>query len=762
MAIKAGELVLGVRADTEQAKRDVQAFEKQVNASSGSIGSELASLGKKFAGMMGIALGAKALVDFGKSCIDLGSDLAEVQNVVDVVFPHMNETVNEWAMNASHQFGLSETMAKRYIGTFGSMAEAFGFTEAEALSMSETLTGLAGDVASFYNISQDEAYTKLKSVFSGETETLKELGIVMTQSALDQYALANGIGRTTASMSEAEKVALRYKFVQEQLTNASGDFANTSGSWANQVRLLSLQFQSLKASIGQGLIQVLTPVVQALNTLMAKLVQAARAFSAFLSVFGLKQQNPIGVTAQKTKQLSSGLGDVGNNANNATKGLKKANKEAKKLQRTIAGFDQINKLQKADTGSTAGNSGSSGAGGSGVGGLDIPSAEKINPISDAVDKFRKKWNKFLKNNPQLVKAFRSLKSALNELFGVFKSAGKWVWNNILKPLGKWLVTKLAPVVIKALAMAVRAVSKALKLIAPVLKAVWKIMKPMFKALGDVLVIQVGNLGKAFESLGDKFQDMAPNVKEVWENIGNKWSAVTEKMSDINVAVYADVVTTASELKDKIGKVLSGAGNIIKKIILESSTTAGGIKKKIKTVLSDAGKITKNIIIGIATTAKGLGDKVTKIIGKVKKKTLSIGLKFSAAASDLKSWVNANVISKINAKFSKIPILKNHLIPKLAQGGYVKANTPQLAMIGDNRHQGEFVAPESKLEEMARQVANSANGGDSAEVVALLRQIVSILIGMDLTATVSGQDLTNMVVRLHNQKAKATGKSPLYI
>ncbi|MFR3753578.1 MAG: hypothetical protein ACLTW9_17140 [Enterocloster sp.] len=112
---------------------------------------------------------------------------------------------------------LSETMAKKFTGTSGAMAKAFGFSEQAAYEMSTTLTGLAGDVASFYNISQDEAYTKLKSVFTGETESLKDLGVVMTQSALDAYALANGYSKTTAKMSEMEKVALRYKFVQDQL-----------------------------------------------------------------------------------------------------------------------------------------------------------------------------------------------------------------------------------------------------------------------------------------------------------------------------------------------------------------------------------------------------------------------------------------------------------------------------------------------------------------------------------------------------------------
>ena len=205
-------------------------FEKQLSG--------IQKLAKKAGKTLAAAFAVKKIVDFGKECIELGSDLAEAQNVVDVVFPRMNKQIDGFAKNAAAQFGLSETMAKKFTGTFGAMSKAFGFGEKQAYDMATTLAGLAGDVASFYNISQDEAYTKLKSVFTGETESLKDLGVVITQTALDSYAMANGFGKTTAKMSEMEKVALRYQFVQEQLTAAAGDFSRTSDGWANQVRIL--------------------------------------------------------------------------------------------------------------------------------------------------------------------------------------------------------------------------------------------------------------------------------------------------------------------------------------------------------------------------------------------------------------------------------------------------------------------------------------------------------------------------------------------
>ena len=334
---------------------------KETQKSSSLIGQMTSGL-KKLAVAAVSAFAVKSITSFAKECLDLGSDLTEVQNVVDVTFPNMSEEISSFAKEAAKQFGLSETMAKRYAGTLGSMAEAFGFTEKQAASMATTLTGLAGDVASFYNINQDEAYTKLKSVFTGETESLKDLGIVMTQTALDSYALANGFGKTVSQMSEAEKVALRYAFVQDQLTNATGDFARTAGgSWANQVRIFSLQLDSLKATIGQGLINAFMPVIKVTNTLMGKLATLAAAFKSFTEmIFGDASEGGASISPV-TDSLSDATSDADSLAD-ATAGVGDAAKQAAKDMQ-LMGFDEINKLSD--------NSDSSDSSGSGTGVEDI-------------------------------------------------------------------------------------------------------------------------------------------------------------------------------------------------------------------------------------------------------------------------------------------------------------------------------------------------------------------------------------------------------
>ena len=279
----------------------------------------------------------RKIAGFASSMTELGSDLEEVQNVVDVTFTTMSDKINEFAVNAAKSAGLSETMAKRYAGTFGAMAKSFGFAEDAAFGMSTTLTQLAGDVASFYNISQDEAYTKLKSVFTGETETLKDLGVVMTENALNSYAMAKGISKTVSKMTEQEKVALRYQFVMEKLSGASGDFIRKQDSWANQTRILKLQIESLKATIGQGLINVLNPLLKMLNTLLEKLKVVANAFKSFTESFFGKSSS--GGSGAGNKYVDTAEGITG-----SLEDVSDAAQEAEKsLEGYLSPLDEINK-----------------------------------------------------------------------------------------------------------------------------------------------------------------------------------------------------------------------------------------------------------------------------------------------------------------------------------------------------------------------------------------------------------------------------------
>lgn len=446
-----GSVIIDTRMDTTGVQNGVSAIKQSFNG--------LGSAVKKIGLLIGGAFAVGKLVQFGKECVELGSDLAEVQNVVDVTFTTMSDKVNEFAKNAMTSAGLSETMAKRYVGTFGAMSKSFGFSEAQAYDMSTALTQLTGDVASFYNISQDLAYIKLKSVFTGETETLKDLGVVMTQSALDQYALANGYGKTTSAMTEQEKVALRFAFVQEQLSAASGDFIRTSDSWANQVRVMQLQLQSLKATVGQGLINIFTPVLKVINILLGKLATLANAFKSFTELItgkkssgqtsgsgaGLAGTDAIADTADQYGQAADNAEKLADATNDNAKATKKANKETKNY---LSSLDEVHKVTSTGSNSSSTPSSSGGSGGAGnsglpssVGNVDYGNLAEgetaLDKISDSAKKladllkklwkpFQDAWKKEGKNT------INAAKVALDGLKKLAVSVGKSlveVWTN---------------------------------------------------------------------------------------------------------------------------------------------------------------------------------------------------------------------------------------------------------------------------------------------------------------------------------------------
>ena len=387
-----GQIALELGIDSSQIVNQLTGASNKAAKQATSI---FSGMGKKIAAGLSIA----AFTKFTKDCLEVGSNVTEVQNVVDTAFGNLSHQADLWASNAMTNFGLSELSAKKYMGVFGQMSNAMGITGQAALDMAEDVTGLTGDVASFYNLSTDEAYTKLKSIWTGETETLKDLGVVMTQTNLDQYALNNGFGKTTAKMTEQEKVMLRYQYVTSALSNATGDFVKTQDSWANQTRILTLRFQQLKASLGKGFIALFTPILRGFNNLLAGLQKVADGFASFVQMLtGADVSTSMG-------SISSDIAGIGDDASSAADNVgdigSAAKKTAKDIEKSLAGFDQINKLTEP-TDDSSDSSGSTGGTSSGIGSVDLvpdvsgSTSNATSAISDFVNKAKKELDKLRK------------------------------------------------------------------------------------------------------------------------------------------------------------------------------------------------------------------------------------------------------------------------------------------------------------------------------------------------------------------------------
>ena len=851
-----GQIALELGIDSSQIVNQLTGASNKAAKQATSI---FSGMGKKIAGALSIAAFAK----FTKDCIEVGSNVTEVQNVVDTAFGDLSHQADLWASNAMTNFGLSELSAKKYMGVFGQMSNAMGITGQAALDMAEDVTGLTGDVASFYNLSTDEAYTKLKSIWTGETETLKDLGVVMTQTNLDQYALNNGFGKTTAKMTEQEKVMLRYQYVTSALSNATGDFVKTQDSWANQTRILSLRFEQLKASLGKGFIALFTPILRGFNNLLAGLQKVADGFASFVQMLtGADVSTSMG-------SISSDIAGIGDDASSAADNVgdigSAAKKTAKDIEKSLAGFDQINKLTEP-TDDSSDSSGSTGGTSSGIGSVDLvpdvsgSTSNATSAISDFVNKAKKEldklrkwsasafspsmsriWDGLTKNTDtakkNLTSAFNDIRalgppllnyfngpftnylvtwvdtngSILNGLFDSFNTVFSDVWNKAAYPI-------LANFVSVGLPMLTDFASQTLSLngtIFDTFKASWNSLwsegvSPTIESISNVWIGLVNTMAGAWnewgepiftgikaavKTTGDVFLDIWNNMLQpVWENaldvIDRVWSEHLQPLLANFLDFVGEVVTCAttiynnfiapvvgflSELLgpifiaifDSIGNKVGVVVGTIADLMNDTITVFKGVIQFIKSVFSGDWEGAWNGIVtafdgifsGIADIAKG---PINMVIGLI-----------NGLLSGMQRGINA-VVKGVNKLSFKVPNwvpgiggedFGFHLpeadfskIPYLAQGGYVKPNTPQLAMIGDNRHQGEVVAPEDKLLDMAQKAAAMASSAELlAEAISILKQILKILETLDLDIQLDGKSLKKYVVDKINEHTKQTGK-----
>lgn len=322
------------------------------------------------------------------SAVDLASQLTEVQNVVDTTFGDMASKVDDFTKTSIQDFGMSELTVKQISSRFQALGTSIGISSEQVANgtavankalmsqnntlykttdsmadMSLNLTRLAGDMASFYDVDQADVAKSLQSIFSGTIAPLRRYGLDLTQATLSEWAMKNGLDANIKSMTQAEKVLLRYNYVMANTQAAQGDFAKTANTWANSVRVLKQEFQAWGSIIGSVIINALKPFVQALSKVMLKVISFTRTVADALgAIFGWTIEiSGRGATADGMEDIADGVGDIGDNADSS-------NKKAQKLKKTLLSIDEIHALDDNSDSGSGGGSGSGGSGGGGAGG----------------------------------------------------------------------------------------------------------------------------------------------------------------------------------------------------------------------------------------------------------------------------------------------------------------------------------------------------------------------------------------------------------
>lgn len=518
---------------------------------------------KKLGAAIGVAFGVRALVQFGKQAVQLASDLQEVQNVVDVAFGNMAYKIESFSKTAIENFGISKLTAKRTASTYMAMAKGMGIVDDVASDMAITMTGLTADIASFYNMSQERADVILKSVYTGETETLKQLGIVMTEVNLENFAMSQGITKSLSAMTQQEKTMLRYRFVLEQTKLAQGDFVRTQDSWANQTRILAERWKEMQTVFGEAFMTIGVLVLPVINNIIVGLTKVAQAAQVVAQwIYKAFTGKELKSSTNATQSQATALSGVGSSAESAADGMadlgsstKKANKEAKKA---LAGFDDLEIITSNLADSADSAAGAMGGIGSGIGGMDTnvdfstegeapdttwldTFTEKLAPAREALARLAEQlqplkefssqalqdfYNLFLvpvgswilgEGFPRFVDAISKqlalvdwsrLNGALANLwksvtpFAINVGEGLlWFWENVITPLIGWSLNNLIPAQIDLISAAISLLNELIEIAMPALQWIWdNFFVPLRDYTWQLVIDFIDLLTKTFEGL----------------------------------------------------------------------------------------------------------------------------------------------------------------------------------------------------------------------------------------------------------------------
>lgn len=687
---------------------------------------------KSFAGAVGIAFGVTALIKFGKEALNLASDLQEVQNVTEVAFGDLTYMVEDFAESSIENFGMSEVAAKRTASTYMAMSKSMGIAGKEAANMSIEVAKRSGDIASFWNITQSEADTKLKSIWTGETETLKSLGVVMTETNLKAYALKKGISKSYDAMTQAERVQLRYLYVMEQTNITAGDFVRTQDSWANQTKVLKENFNQLLTTLGEGLIQALTPALKLLNQLLTALISFAKKFAEITAALFGRQTLNASESVDKTTSSVSDYTDAVNEAKKAQSGF-------------LAGFDEINTISKNTTSNNNTTSSLLPAPSTNVSKENEKTEDyELSPgMQKLVDVFER-----LKdiNLGPLKESLDNVKEALKPFTKSLGEGLYWMWTEIFEPMAKWTIEEFLPRWLETLGHALEVWTPIIDAAKGALQWFWdEWLEPIADWTGGIIldwmdewniqledfstwlednqglvenffkVILVGSGGLGLRMLRDlavAFGDTEESSTTAIDEIKKKWEPIGNWFSDL----FEDVENSLNDIFYNIGVIAEGCWETIKEAF--SPVTDWFEEKfsdaweKVGNIFSKKNKNTQEFKNGLLASLKaiinGLIDGINDAIAKP----------FNSLNKHLDKLRNFK-IGNIQP-FAELRQISAPQIPRLATGGVIPPNQEFLAVLGDQKRGTNIEAPldtiKQAVAEVLAQVNMNNNNGSKTTIV----------------------------------------------
>lgn len=685
-----------------------------------------------------------AIVGLAKQMLELSSDLTEVQNVVETAFPNMTAEIDAWAKNSIEKFGLSEKTIKEYASTLGLMTESMGLTEKQAFTLGTNLAQLTGDLASMYNKDSDDVFTNVKAgIIQGRANSMASLGIVLSEANIQAWLLEKGLNADYSAMSSNEKVIARYNYILEQTTKIQGDFTKTSGTWANQTRILRQNLEKLGAELGEMLVTVLLPLLQTLNKIISMLIEATKYLKEFLAnTFGIKWQK----AESSSSGISDGLDEIADSADEANKAMSKL---------TNGPFSELHKL----AGDTKG-AGSSIAESLGLGSYDVnfTDEKQNNKFADFIEKIKKKIE-------ELLDRFKWIKEILDYIYRIIILPIITRFQLLWKLLQDIAHTIFDPFI------------ENWEKIKEVAGKVYEAMKPVFDAVAefvegacqDLLNFYDEHIHPMFEAIEsflstlmseglDKINEKMPQIQEHLQNVSDWINDTLKPAFDEVLGYLGDIFDDLKQLFEYMEQqvpslilLLGGLATLFLDVIGPAVTW---VVNNIIDTFSNAVEVIRGIVGLIIDVITGnfenlgvdlyyiLDGVISELWDLIGNFVTNLGQTFQNVVNTIIDGINmitsldlghlnfmdsvTSALDKFKSSSSDI-ILKGvagtdfqrddkNRVTKHANGGFFQPNQPHLAILGDNTSENEYALTESHLKQIAMMMNGGNNGGNGGQTI----------------------------------------------
>lgn len=704
-----GSIILSTQVDTRGIDRGMNSIKKSVT---------------KIGSLMAAAFSVNLIKNFAKEAVNLASDLQEVQNVVDTAFGNMSYKIEEFSKTAIETFGLSELTAKRWASTMMAMGSGMGQALDVGSDAAIELTGRLADVMSFYNKTEEEAFTLGKAIYSGETEPLKSIGIIMTETNLELFAMEKGYQQLYKEMDAANKLLVRQQFFLEKTNLAAGDYVKTADGWANQTRTLTQRWKEMQTVFGETFMSIgvlVLPIIEAIIEGLRQIALAARVAAVGLGLIKEEAET----TAKNATSQETMSSQTAENIENQVEAQKALNKETSK---TLAGFDKVNKL--SDNSASGGTSSASDTG------FSLANGGGSSALSTAAEDISGK----------LMSIMAVAGVALMAIGLVLLTFGHIGWG-----LG-FIIAGAASAGVAIATMRNGAIDQTVKdamsnalIIAGIVAIVLGILICMAQhwALGIGLII----LGAS-----SIVSAVALNWDGIVRQLQSTFGAIMAIISGALIVIGIILVATGVGIPLGIGLILAGAAGLV----TVAAANKNGIVKWIKDVWNNIKAFWNANIAPIFTAAfwldlakqcgngliGGFEAAINGIIGLFERMINFVVDALNLISIDVPDWVPAIGGKKFGFNLSNVDFGEVS-IPRLAQGAVIPPNKEFLAVLGDQKNGTNIEAPLATIKQAVAEVLNGSGGGN-----------------IELTVLLDSDIIYKKVVQRNRQNTIRTGKNAL--